>query len=192
MPKTDLAALKELDSEASIQMIDWAYKYLLDRKSVNLKGMRVNARVPFSQIYTFLKGNPQHRIEELDQLDVDESVKKALKAKVFLMYAQNYTKIGLLSTYQNELAKVTEKSNNSMAMRGQPLNYVGMQWKVNVVVSTSYSARVLRPEVHIELFTAENRRIRMTVPVDKFEELRRQVASLLRQAQQIECVNYIN
>ena len=118
MPKTDLAALKELDSEASIQMIDWAYKYLLDRKSVNLKGMRVNARVPFSQIYTFLKGNPQHRIEELDQLDVDESVKKALKAKVFLMYAQNYTKIGLLSTYQNELAKVTEKSNNSMAMRG--------------------------------------------------------------------------
>ena len=67
-----------------------------------------------------------------------------------------------------------------------------MQWKVNVVVSTSYSARVLRPEVHIELFTAENRRIRMTVPVDKFEELRRQVASLLRQAQQIECVNYIN
>ena len=157
-----------------------------------LKKLAVNARVPFSQIYTFLKGNPQGRIAELEQLEIDESVKKALKAKVFLMYAQNYTKIGLLSTYQNELAKVTEKSNNSMAMRGQPLNFVGMQWKVNVVVSTSYSSRVLRPEVHLELFTAENRRVRMTVPVEKFEELRRQVASLLRQAQQIECVAYIN
>ena len=108
------------------------------------------------------------------------------------MYAQNFTKVGLLSTYQNELAKVTEKSNNSLAMRGQPLNFVGVQWKVNVVISTNYSARVLRPEVHLELFTKENRRIRMTVPIEKFEELRRQVASLLRQAQQVECVNYIN
>ena len=58
MPKTDLAVLKELDAEASIQMIDAAYKYLLDSKSVNLKKLQVNARVPFSQIYTFLKGNP--------------------------------------------------------------------------------------------------------------------------------------
>ena len=65
-------------------------------------------------------------------------------------------------------------------MRGQPLHFVGVQWKVNVVISTSYSNRVLRPEVHMELFTKENRRIRMTVPIEKFEELRRQVAALLR------------
>ena len=57
-----------------------------------------------------------------------------------------------------------------------------MQWKVNVVISTNYNNRVLRPEVHLELFTKENRRIRMTVPVEKFEELRRQVAQLLRQS----------
>ena len=58
-------------------------------------------------------------------------------------------------------------------MKGEPLHYVGMQWKVNVVISTSYSNRVLRPEVHLEIFTKENRRIRMTVPIEKFEELRR-------------------
>ena len=90
-----------------------------------------------------------------------------------MMYAQNFTKVGLLSTYQNELAKVTEKSNNSLAMRGQPFHFVGVQWKVNVVISTNYSNRVLRPEIHLELFTKENRLVRMTVPVDKFEELRR-------------------
>ena len=77
-------------------------------------------------------------------------------------------------------------------MKGEPLHYVGMQWKVNVVISTSYSNRVLRPEVQLEIFTKENRRIRMTVPIEKFEELRRQVATLLRQAQQVECVTYIN
>ena len=58
-------------------------------------------------------------------------------------------------------------------MPGQPLQFVGVQWKINVVISTNYSGRVLRPEVQMELFTKENRRIRMTVPVDKFEEMRR-------------------
>ena len=98
----------------------------------------------------------------------------------------------LLSTYQHELAKVQEKSNNSVALPGQPLHYAGCQWKINVVLSTSYVNKVLRPEVQLELFTKENKKIRMTVGVDKFEELRRQVASLLRQAQQVECVVYIN
>ena len=37
MVKTDLAALQNLDSEASIQLIESAYKYLLDKKSVPLK-----------------------------------------------------------------------------------------------------------------------------------------------------------
>ena len=118
MVKTDLAALQSLDSEASIQLIESAYKYLLDKKSVPLKKLQVNARVPFSAIYGYLKGNPLHRINELEQLDLDEPVKKALKEKVYKMYAQNFTKVGLLSTYQNELAKVTEKSNNSLAMKG--------------------------------------------------------------------------
>ena len=79
--------------------MDSAYKYLLDKKSVPIKKLSVNARVPFSAIFTFLKGNPQHRINEIDALDVEEDVKKAVKAKVYLMYAQNFTKVGLLSTY---------------------------------------------------------------------------------------------
>ena len=176
MVRTELASLATLDNDTAVQLIESAYKYLLDKKSVPLKKLSINARVPFSAIYTFLKGNPQHRIDEVDGLELNDEIKKTLKSKVYMMYAQNFTKVGLLSTYQNELAKVTEKSNNSLAMPGQPLHFVGMQWKVNVVISTNYSNRVLRPEIHLELFTKENRRVRMTVPVDKFEELRRQVA----------------
>ena len=73
------------------------------------------------------------------------------------MYAQNFTKIGLLNTYANELAKVSNKSNNSVALPGQALGYVGCIWKVNVVLSTNYTNRVLRPEVQIEIFTKEDR-----------------------------------
>ena len=99
MVRTDLASLATLDNDTAVQLIDSAYKYLLDQKSVPLKKLSVNARVPFSAIYTFLKGNPQHRIEEVDSLELDEDVKKTLKSKVYMMYAQNFTKVGLLSTY---------------------------------------------------------------------------------------------
>ena len=67
--------------------MDSAYNYLLDKKSVPLRKLSVNARVPFSAIYTFLRGNPLTRIEEIDNLDVEEDVKKAIKAKIYLMYA---------------------------------------------------------------------------------------------------------
>ena len=87
MVKTELLALKSLDNDTAIQLIDSAYKYLLDKKSVPLKKLSVNARVPFSEIYSYLKGNPLHRINELEQLDIDEEIKKTLKSKVYMMYA---------------------------------------------------------------------------------------------------------
>lgn len=96
------------------------------------------------------------------------------------MYAQNFTQVGLLSTYKSELAKLSHKSHSSIAEMDKPLTYVGCKWKINVVLSTNYVDRVLRPEVQIELYTREDVRVRMTMPVEKFEEFRRQVAALLR------------
>ena len=64
--KEDLAILTTLGDEENIELIDTAYKYLLDKKSVPIKKLSVNARVPFSSIYTFLRGNPNQRIKELD------------------------------------------------------------------------------------------------------------------------------
>jgi hypothetical protein len=44
--------------------------------------------VPFSAIYSFLRGNPAHSIKKLEQLTkLDAAVLQALKAKVYLMYA---------------------------------------------------------------------------------------------------------
>ena len=176
----EMASLKLIDEEMTLQLIDYAHKYLLDKKSVQLKKLSMQARIPFSAIYTFLKGNPEKRIKDIEALELSENVKKALTAKIFLMYAQNYTRVGLLTTYQNELAKVSEKSNNALARPGKALTYSGCQWKVNVVLSTNYATKVLRPEIQLEIFTKENRKLRITVPIDKFEELRRQVALTLR------------
>jgi hypothetical protein len=89
--KEDLTALADLDVDTQLQLIDSVYLYLLDSKSVPLKKMTVQIRVPFSAIYTFLRGNPQHRIKQLDTLALDAKVKTALKSKIYLMYAQNFT-----------------------------------------------------------------------------------------------------
>ncbi len=61
------------------------------------------------------------------------------------------------------------------------LNFASCSWKVNVVLSTNYVSKVLRPEIHLELQTKEGIKVTMTVSVERFEELRRQVAGLLRQ-----------
>ena len=74
--KEDLAILTQLGDEENIELIDTAYKYLLDKKSVPIKKLSANARVPFSSIYTFLRGNPHQRIKDLDNLEVSEAVKK--------------------------------------------------------------------------------------------------------------------
>ena len=58
MGKEDLAILKDLDTDTTLQLIDSVYLYLLDSKSVPIKKMSVQIRVPFSSIYTFLRGNP--------------------------------------------------------------------------------------------------------------------------------------
>ena len=73
-----------------------------------------------------------------------------------------------------------------------PLDYVSAQWKLNVVLSTTQLNKVLKPEVFLEMTTAQGKKVRMFMQVEKFEELRRQVAYLLRYSQQIECVRYLN
>ena len=49
--KEDLHILKDFDNETAIQLVESAYTYLLDKKSLPLKKLTFNVRVPFSAIY---------------------------------------------------------------------------------------------------------------------------------------------
>ena len=51
MSAENLRILAEFDTETSIQLIDNAYSYLLNPKSVPLKKLSMNIRIPFSAIY---------------------------------------------------------------------------------------------------------------------------------------------
>ena len=98
--------------------------------------------------------------------------------------------MGLLTNYKSECLNPKSTEAQSATVGGR--DYVGVQWKINVVLSTNYLNKVLRPEVVIEIQTAQREKVKMVVSVEKFEELRRQVAFLLRYTQQIECIRYLN
>ena len=209
-----LLILADYDDETAIQLIDSAYQYLLDKQSVPLKKLSLQIRVPFSAIYQFLRTQPGRQIDVVDDslAHLSEKVRDHLKEKIFLLYGQNYQKVGLLTNYKQVVAErptITEYSSlqkylqlersivpaesldQSPTLGRRALNYSGMQWKVNVVISTNVLDKVLRPEIVLEMMTAEGERITMTVNQEKLEELRRQVALLLRQSQQIECIKYL-
>ena len=123
---------------------------------------------------------------------------QCLKAKIYLLYGQSYSKVGLLTNYKNAVADkptMFEYSNPKkvigVSQSSNVLSYAGCQWKVNVVLSTNVLDKVMRPEIVLEMQSREGRVLKLTLSSDKFEELRRQMALLLRQGQQIECVKYL-
>ena len=136
-----------------------------------MKKLTFNVRAPFSAIYAFLRGQPAKQITKLESLQLSKEIKDALKAKLYLVYAQNYQKVGLLTNYKTEC--LNPKSTEAQSNVGAGLDYVGVQWKINVVLSTNYLNKVLRPEVVIEIQTAQREKVKMVVSAEKFEELRR-------------------
>ena len=54
------------------------------------------------------------------------------------------------------------------------------------MLSTSFLNKVLKPEVVVELECEGGRRIKFFLKVDQFEDLRREVAYMLRNMQQLE------
>ena len=115
MASEKLMVLKEFDDETSIQLIENAYTYLLNPKSVPLKKLSMNIRIPFSAIYQFLRTNPGKQIGNLDKLGkyVSPEVINALRSKVYLLYGQNFQKVGLLTNYRVQSTKpqITEFQN---------------------------------------------------------------------------------
>ena len=145
--------MKDFDNDTAIQLIDSAYTYLLDEDSLPLKKLTFNVRAPFSAIYAFLRGAPAKQIGKLDGLALSKEIKQALRDKLYLIYASNFQKVGLLTNYKTECLNQKAVEQHGAAARevGAPLDFVSCQWKINVVLSTNYLNKVLRPEVVIEI-----------------------------------------
>ena len=122
-----------------------------------LKKLTLNVRVPFSAIYQFLRTNPGKQIPNLDTLKhISPQVLACLKGKIYLLYGQNFQKVGLLTNYKPVVAErpqIIEYQNPRKYLSDKPVDYASCQWKVNVVLSTNHLSKVLRPEIILEIQT---------------------------------------
>ena len=92
------------------------------------------------------------RIKQLENLKLSKEVINALKEKLYLIYAQNFSKVGLLTNYKSEHENFLAKETKSLES-DNVLWFSNCQWKINVVLSTNYLSKVLRPEIFIEIQT---------------------------------------
>eukprot|EP00727_Mastigamoeba_balamuthi_P009404 m51a1_g5086 hypothetical protein (85) ;mRNA; r:255249-255619 len=61
-----------------------------------------------------------------------------------------------------------------------------LKWRVDVAVSTSASSRVMAPVILMEMTTSEGKVWTFEVPVDKFHELRYNVARVLKDVEELD------
>ncbi|CAI2381602.1 unnamed protein product [Moneuplotes crassus] len=193
-----LAILKKLDDETAIQLIDSAYDYYIDPSSYPLKKLTINVRAPFSAIYSVLKKAGIKVYKDISASSLPKPVKSHLQTKLASIYEINAKRMGLLTTYKDECDKKRivdantqiESIDHVFSETGK--KYESCQWKVNYILSHSKLHRVMMPEVVIEIQLEDGEKVKMTLSGGQFDELRRQVALLLRSMHQIECIPGMN
>ena len=190
----ELYILKSLDNETVLQLIDAAYEYM---NGSPLPKLTINVRAPFSAIYRCLKHAGPKMYGELLEMSLDKEIKTELMLKMSNIYSENATRVGLLTTYHldcKEKRIVDSSKKAESAVEGVTINpiFLSCQWKINIVLSHSKLHRVLIPEIVLELATEDGKTKKIVMTTQQFEEMRRQVAYLLRSTQQLECLRYLN
>jgi hypothetical protein len=109
---------------------------------------------------------------------------------------RNNERVGLLTNYKDECLKMKimerKKQRASLNQMSGVLKYLTAKWSINIVLSTSHLNKVLKPEILLTFECEGGGKVKMFLKPEKFEELRRQVAYVLRYLQQIECIRYLN
>lgn len=67
-----------------------------------------------------------------------------------------------------------------------PLVYLDIQWRVDVTISTTSLSRVFRPYIILQLTLTDNTIRTFELSVEKFHELRYNVAKLYKHVQDIQ------
>jgi len=159
--------------------------------------MAISYRPHFSTLYEFLRKCNSFRplpelIKEVEDITfIEADLKASLIAKITQIWQTQNSKIALLSNYKDERAKGALKVYQKDFLLRNTLQFRGASWIVNVVLSTSRLNKVLKPEIVLKLHTDEEREISMTLSVEMFEELRRQIALMLRYMHQAESIKFL-
>ena len=74
-------------------------------------------------------------------------------------------------------------------MADKGFHYPGLddlKWRVDVTISTSSMSRVLKPSILMQLATTDGQKKTFDLPLEKFHELRYNVAKVLKEMETLE------
>ena len=67
-----------------------------------------------------------------------------------------------------------------------PVKLQDMSWRLDVAISSSAVAKVMEPQINLDLTLSNGEKREVSLTQDKFQQLRFSVASMLKQMEQLE------
>jgi len=181
--------LQKLKPEVILQILKLVVEYLLNDRDLAQEDLDSFCRetkvdptslsVAFTGLYYLTRGlvKSKQKIEVLDK-----ELQQELRLPEFLV---------------TELIKVTRRSQTEAAelamlnisQRRSELHYPTLdefRWRVDVCISSQSQSRVLRPTLLFRMKTSQGKTHQFEVTVEKFHELRYNVAKILKDMEEIE------
>jgi len=151
---------------------------LFDSTAKELQLDKITLSVVFAGLFVLVKSAIRSRVK-LDQIQKDLQELRAMPQ--------------FLTQDLVSLLKDT-KQNFQTALVNKRLRYPTLEavkWRVDVTISTQTMSRVLKPSVLMEIHTSDGKRRTFEMSVEKFHELRFNVAKMLKDAEEVEKLNIL-
>lgn len=120
-------------------------------------------------------------------------VRAAIRSKVTIENLQtDLTEIRFPQAFTQDIGRVVQKGRTILEeiAEDQRIRFPSLsslKWRVDVVISSSFAARVLTPVILVEVETkTEGGKKTFEIPVEKFHELRYHVAKVLKDMEELE------
>jgi len=121
-------------------------------------------------------------------------VRAAIRSKVSIENLQiDLTEIRFPQPFTQDIGRVVQKGRTileeiAQEQRNRFPSLASLKWRVDVMISSSFAARVLTPVILMEIETKGGSEGKKTfeIPVEKFHELRYHVAKVLKDMEELE------
>jgi len=119
-------------------------------------------------------------------------IRSAIRSKVSQEHLQaDLDEIKFPQTCTQDISKVIQNGRSileeqALEQRIRFPTLSSLKWRVDVIVSSSFTSRVLTPVVLMETTASDGAKSTFELPVDKFHELRYNVAKVLKDMEDLE------
>ncbi|KAF2068861.1 hypothetical protein CYY_009820 [Polysphondylium violaceum] len=175
--KTKKINLLEKEQHTKLNQITDSIHEKLTIKSEENKVEPNNSSIVFTGLYYLLK----------------IAVKRKINAQTFTtditdLKLPPYLITGLSNVFTNQIKDLSEKAMNDKILFPQLTDF---KWRVDVIISSSFTSRVLQPVILMELKDSKDNCKLFEISIDNFHKLRYSVAKVLKDIDDLEQIQIL-